>query len=74
MTLASAPQRKRSGRCSAALNESQSVPQLFCGIFVGFNELSQGHRKVDSLGGKRIKSQLILETSDNNCKAKRVEA
>ena len=74
MTLASAPQRKRSDRCSAALSESQSEPQLFCGIFVEFDEIAQGHGKVDVFGGaERIKSQRILETSDDNCKAKRIE-
>ena len=57
-----------------AFSESQSEPPLLCGIFVEFDEIAQGHGKIDVFGGTEwIKSQRILETSDDNCEAQRVE-
>ena len=50
--------------------ESHSVAELLRGIFVEFNEVAQRHGKVKVFGrAERIRSQRILETSDDNCKA-----
>src|SRR2546425_10589908 len=72
--LASAPQRNRSAKCAAALTAFHSEPLSFCGIFVEPDEIAHGDRKVSVLSGtERINSQHILETSNDNCKAERVE-
>src|SRR5260221_13197756 len=74
-TCAWAPQSERSDDCPDVPNESQSAPELLRCIFVEFDEIAQGYGKVQVfVGAKRIKSQHILETSDDNCKAQRVEA
>src|SRR5437660_11349564 len=73
--LASAPQRARSDRFPAALNEASSVPSLLCRILVEPDEVTEGRGKLGVFGGtERINPQRVLEASDDSGDAERGEA
>src|SRR3989454_3245490 len=74
VTLASAPQSVRSDRCPAALSELHSEPPSACGIFIEPDEVAQGHGELGILAGAElIDAQRVLETSDDDGQAERVE-
>jgi hypothetical protein len=74
LALPSAPRRKRSGGCLAALSESQSEVRSLRDNFVKPDEVAQSHREVHVFGGiERIKSQYILKSGDDNRKAQGIK-
>ena len=75
VTVASAPERKRSERFPAALIPSQSEQPSLCGIFVKLDELAQGYREAGNFGGSKwVYSQRIFEPGDDDCHAQRIKS